>query len=135
MQCLQTFAHVFIDRPQNCAKTSFHSHAGLYPNFDRSLVKVCPARLGRSRYKPCPILCRLRTKLCPNFCRSRARLCPIFFAPYQISSFSFCKQVFVSINVHFAFRLYMEELVEYIEKTPQLYRSNSWKQADLQRSV
>ena len=27
--CLQICAHVFINRPQNCAKTSFHSRAGL----------------------------------------------------------------------------------------------------------
>ena len=53
--CLQICAHVFIDRPQNCAL------------------------LGHSRSKLCPILCRLCTKLCPNFGRSRARLCPISF--------------------------------------------------------
>ena len=27
--CLQICAHDFINRPLNCAKTSFHSHAGL----------------------------------------------------------------------------------------------------------
>ena len=55
--CLQICAHVFINRPQNCAS------------------------LGHSRSKLCPILCCLRTKLCPNFGRSYARLCPISFAP------------------------------------------------------
>ena len=69
VKCLQICAHVFIDRPQNCAQTSFRSCAGLRPNF------------GHSRSKLCPIMCRLRTKLCPNFGRSRARLCPISFAP------------------------------------------------------
>ena len=69
VKCLQIYAHVFIDRPQNCAQTSFRSCAGLRPNF------------GRSRSKLCPITCRSRTKLCPNFGRSRARLCPISFAP------------------------------------------------------
>ena len=56
VKCLQMCAHVFINRPQNCAQTSF-----------------C------SRSKLCPILCRLRT-MCPNFGHSRARLCPIYFA-------------------------------------------------------
>ena len=69
VKCLQICAHVFINRPQNCAQTSFRLRAGLWPNF-------C-----RSRSKLCPILCRLRTKLCPNFGRSRIRLCPISFAP------------------------------------------------------
>ena len=69
VKCLQICAHVFIDRPQNCAQTSFRSRAGLRPNF------------GHSRSKLCPIMCRLRTKLCPNFGRSRARSCPIYFAP------------------------------------------------------
>ena len=66
---MQICAHVFIDRPQNCAQTSFRSCAGLRPNF------------GHSRSKLCPIMCRSRTKLCPNFGRPRARLCPISFAP------------------------------------------------------
>ena len=66
VKCLQICAHVFIDRPQNCA---FHSCAGLRPNF------------GHSRSKLSPIMCRSCTKLCPNFGRSRARLCPISFAP------------------------------------------------------
>ena len=39
--CLQICTHVFINCPQNCAKTSFHSRAGLWPNFGRSCVKVC----------------------------------------------------------------------------------------------
>ena len=69
VKCLQIYAHVFIDRPQNCAKTSFHSCAELRPNF------------GHSRSKLCPIMCRSCTKLCPNFGCSRARLCPISFAP------------------------------------------------------
>ena len=69
VKCLQICTHVFIDRPQNCAQTSFRSCAGLRPNF------------GHSRSKLCPIMCRLRTKLCPNFGRSRTRLCPISFAP------------------------------------------------------
>ena len=38
---LQICAHVFINRPQNCAQTLFHSRAGLWPNFGRSRVKVC----------------------------------------------------------------------------------------------
>ena len=38
--CLQICAYVFINHPQNCAKTSFHSRAGLYPYFGRSRVKV-----------------------------------------------------------------------------------------------
>ena len=29
VKCLQICAHVFIDRPQNCAQTSFRSCAGL----------------------------------------------------------------------------------------------------------
>ena len=69
VKCFQICAHVFIDRPQNCAQTSFRSCAGLRPNF------------GHSRSKLCPIMCRSCTKLCPNFGRSRARLCPISFAP------------------------------------------------------
>ena len=69
VKCLQICAHVFIDRPQNCAQTSFRSCAGSRPNF------------GHSRCKLCPIMCRSRTKLCPNFGCSRARLCPIYFAP------------------------------------------------------
>ena len=69
VKCLQICAHVFIDRPQNCAQTSLRSCAGLRPNF------------GHSRSKLCPIMCRSRTKLCPNFGRSRAKLCPISFAP------------------------------------------------------
>ena len=69
VKCLQICAHVFIDRPQNCAQTSFRSCAGLRPNF------------GHSRAKLCQIMCHSRTKLCPNFGRSRARLCPISFAP------------------------------------------------------
>ena len=69
VKCLKICAHVFIDRPQNCAQTSFRSCAGLRPNF------------GHSRSKLCPIMCRSRTKLCPNFGCSRARLCPISFAP------------------------------------------------------
>ena len=69
VKCLQICAHVFIDRPQNCAQTLFRSCAGLRPNF------------GHSRSKLCPIMCRSRTKLCPNFGCSRARLCPISFAP------------------------------------------------------
>ena len=69
VKCLQFCAHVFIDRPQNCAQTSFRSCAGLRPNF------------GHSRSKLCPIMCRSHTKLCPNFGRSRTRLCPISFAP------------------------------------------------------
>ena len=69
VKCLQICAHVFIDRPQNCAQTSFRSCAGLRLNF------------GHSRSKLCPILCRSLTKLCPNFGFSRARLCPISFAP------------------------------------------------------
>ena len=77
VKCLQICAVVFINRPQNCAQTSFRSHAGLWQNFGRSRVKG----LGYSRSKLCPILCRLRTKLCPNFGRSHARLCPISFAP------------------------------------------------------
>ena len=40
-KCLQICAHVFINRPQNCAQTSFRSRAGLRPNFGRSRVKVC----------------------------------------------------------------------------------------------
>ena len=69
VKCLQICAHVFIDRPQNCAQTSFRSCTGLRPNF------------GHSRSKLCPIMCRSRTKLCPNSGRPRARLCPISFAP------------------------------------------------------
>ena len=69
VKCLQICAHVSIDRPQNCAQTSFRSCAGLHPNF------------GHSRSKLCPIMCRSRSKLCPNFGCSRARLCPISFAP------------------------------------------------------
>ena len=69
VKCLQTCAHVFINRPQNCAQTSLRSCAGLRPNF------------SHSRSKLCPIMCRSRTKLCPNFGRSHARLCPISFAP------------------------------------------------------
>ena len=69
VKCLQICAHVFIDRPQKCAQTSFRSCAGLRPNY------------GHSRSKLCPIMCRSRTKLCPNFGCSRARLCPIYFAP------------------------------------------------------
>ena len=69
VKCLQICAHVFIDRPQNCAQTSFRSCAGLQPNF------------GHSRSKLCPIMCRSRTKLCPNFVCSRATLCRISFAP------------------------------------------------------
>ena len=38
--CLRICAHVFINRPQNCAQTSFHSRAGLWPNFGRSRVSV-----------------------------------------------------------------------------------------------
>ena len=68
-KCLQICAHVFIDRPQNCAQTSFRSCAGLRTNF------------GHSHSKLCPIMCRSRTKLCPDFDCSRARLCPISFAP------------------------------------------------------
>ena len=73
--------------------------ADLCPCFHQSPTKLCPdlvsfscwivtkfwsyrrKRLGHSRSKPCPILCRLRTKLCLHFGRSRARLCPISFAP------------------------------------------------------
>ena len=62
-------AHVFIDRPQNCAQTSFHSCAGLRSNFGHSCSKLCP------------IMCRSHTKLYPNFGCSHARLCPISFAP------------------------------------------------------
>ena len=69
VECLQICAHVFIDRPQNCAQTSFRSCAGLRSNF------------GHSRSKLCPIMCRSRTKLYPNFGCSHARLCPISFAP------------------------------------------------------
>ena len=47
-----------IDRPQNCAQTSFRSCAGLRPNFGH-----------------------LRSKLYPIMCRSRTKLCPISFAP------------------------------------------------------
>ena len=72
VKCLQICARVFIDRPQNCAQTSFRSCPGLRPNF------------GHSRSKLCPIMCRSRTKLCPNFGRSRARLCPISFATCHI---------------------------------------------------
>ena len=70
VQCLQICAHVFIDRPQNCAPILFRSLAGLCVNFGRSRVKVCPARFGRSR-----------SKLFLKFARSRARLCPNYFAP------------------------------------------------------
>ena len=66
---LQICAHVFIDRPQNCAQTSFRSCAGMRPNF------------GHSHSKLSPIMCRSRIKLCPNFGCSCARLCPISFAP------------------------------------------------------
>ena len=69
VKCLQICAHVFIDRPQNSAQTSFRSCAGLRPNF------------GHSRSKLCPIMGRSRTNLCPNFGCSRARLCSISFAP------------------------------------------------------
>ena len=69
VKCLQICAHVFIDRPQNCAQTSFRSCAELRPNF------------GHSNSKLCPIMCRSRTKLCPNFGCLCARLCPISFAP------------------------------------------------------
>ena len=67
VKCLQICAHVFINRSQNCAKTSFRSSAGLWPNFGRSLVK--------------DLVIRTLNSLCPNFGRSRARLCPISFAP------------------------------------------------------
>ena len=40
VKCLQICAHVFIDRPQNCAKTSCHSCAGLRPNFVHSCSKL-----------------------------------------------------------------------------------------------
>ena len=60
VKCLQICVHVFIDRPQNCAQTSFRSRAGLRPNF------------GHSRSKLCPIMCRSRTKLCPDFGCSRS---------------------------------------------------------------
>ena len=40
VQCLKICAHVFIDRPQNCAQISFRSRAGLCPNFGRSRVKA-----------------------------------------------------------------------------------------------
>ena len=38
VKCLQICAHVFIDRPQNCA----HSCAGLRRNFSHSRSKLCP---------------------------------------------------------------------------------------------
>ena len=70
VKCLQICAHVFIDRPQNCAQTSFRSCAGWRPNF------------GHSRSELCPIMtCRSRAKLCPNFGCSHARLCPVSFSP------------------------------------------------------
>ena len=37
---MQICAHVFIDRPQNCARILFRSCAGLCPNFRRSHVNV-----------------------------------------------------------------------------------------------
>ena len=77
-KCLQICAHVFIDRPQNCAKTSFRSCARLRPNF------------GHSRSKLCPIMGRSRTKLCPNFGCLRARLCPISFAPCPFHNMEHC---------------------------------------------
>ena len=40
LQCLQICAHVFIDRPKNCARVLFRSRAGLCLNFGRSRVKV-----------------------------------------------------------------------------------------------
>ena len=55
VKCLQICAHVFINRPQNCAQTSFRSCAGLRPNF------------GHSRSNLCSIMCCSRTKLCPHF--------------------------------------------------------------------
>ena len=42
VKCLQICAHVFIDRPQNCAQTSFPSRAGLCLNFGRSRARLCP---------------------------------------------------------------------------------------------
>ena len=48
-KCLQICAHVFVDRPQNCAQASFRSYAGLRPNFDHPRSRLCPIS-----FAPCP---------------------------------------------------------------------------------
>ena len=58
-------------------------------------------RLGRSRSKLCPILCRLRTKLCPDFGRSRARLCPIYFAPCPFPNRESCALRYTAVVDHY----------------------------------
>ena len=95
---LQNVIAVFVFSDSRC-KNACKMLADLCPCFHQSPTKLCPdlvsfecwivtkfwsyrhKRLGHSRSKLCPILCRLHTKLCPNFGRSRARLCPISFAP------------------------------------------------------
>ena len=50
VKCLQICAHVFIDRPQNCAQTSFRSsRSKLCPNFGCSRARLC-----QISFAPCP---------------------------------------------------------------------------------
>ena len=95
---LQNVIAVFVFSDSRC-KNACKMLADLCPCFHQSLTKLCQdlvsfacwmvtkfwsftgKRLGHSRSKLCPILCRLRSKLCPNFGRSRTRLSPISFAP------------------------------------------------------
>ena len=77
VKCLQICAYVFIDRPQNDAQTSFHSRAGLWPNYGCSHVNLVIHALNCARF--C-VVCVLNL-LCQHFGRSRAGLCPIYFSP------------------------------------------------------
>ena len=80
-KCLQICAHVFVNRSQNCAETSFHSSAGL-----------------------CPILCFVCALNCAGILVVRGLDCAQFFCTLPFSQPSWNTEVlghhFSNLSIH-----------------------------------